>query len=199
MIKLHVSLGNRKLGKIPSVSFPPVMTCKPSAPCFKACYAMKAYRQYPNVRTALTDNLELWRTDPKAFKAQFWQWLEKHKPAYFRYHVSGDIPDYSYFIFMLMTAIAFPDIQFLAYTKRDDILTELPNTLFGLPKNLTLRQSIWLNESRSLPLPVAGVRDNQGNISNMPTDVRYTFICGGSCVNCKQCWSREHSILFDMH
>lgn len=35
---LNISEGNSKMDAIPSFSLPPVITCRPDAPCRKECY-----------------------------------------------------------------------------------------------------------------------------------------------------------------
>ena len=49
---VSISKGNSKMGAIPSVSLPPCITCNPTAPCFKKCYAVKLSRRYKTVKTA---------------------------------------------------------------------------------------------------------------------------------------------------
>ena len=45
-----ISEKNTKMGWIPSVSLPPIITCRPNAPCKKDCYALKAYRCYKRTK-----------------------------------------------------------------------------------------------------------------------------------------------------
>lgn len=54
---LHISDGNSKMGKVPSVSLLPGCTCAPGAPCFTSgeCYAL-ALKRYPTVWNAYSEN-----------------------------------------------------------------------------------------------------------------------------------------------
>jgi hypothetical protein len=94
--KIHISPGNTKMGKVPSVSFPPCTTCAPDAPCKKVCYARKAYRMYEATRKAYQRNLRIYRRSPVTFWNQLDEYLERKQPRFFRFHVSGDIPDANY-------------------------------------------------------------------------------------------------------
>ena len=105
--KLSISPGNMKLGVIPSVSLPACITCNPDAPCFKKCYAARITRRYKQSRDAYARNLEILNTDPGAY------WLQIKAAAmvtrFFRYHVSGDIPNALYLINMVQLARELPN------------------------------------------------------------------------------------------
>jgi hypothetical protein len=64
-----ISNGNRKMGQIPSVSLPPIVTCKNCATCAKKCYAAKLARIYPTVRDSYNRNLEILNEDRDAWLA----------------------------------------------------------------------------------------------------------------------------------
>lgn len=200
MLKIHVSKGNSKMGNIPSISFPPIITCNNCAGCTKSgCYAVKAYRQYPNVRTALDDNLSLWHNSPDVYFQQLFVWLKKHTPTYFRFNVSGDIPDEHYVTLMYAMAYNFPKTKFLAYTKQTTIINPKLNELWSMPDNLTVRLSSWFDFTPHNPhnLPVATIKDIKTDTSSNNAN---GFNCVGSCVDCKVCWSRDaHNVTFTKH
>ena len=50
--RVSISAGNRKMGAIPSVSLPPIVTCPNCKECAKKCYAAKMCRIYPSVKKA---------------------------------------------------------------------------------------------------------------------------------------------------
>ena len=52
MQNVSISKGNSKMGRIASVSLPAGITCNPSAPCYKACYARRLAARRQNVRDA---------------------------------------------------------------------------------------------------------------------------------------------------
>jgi len=195
--RICVSKGNRKLGKVPNLSLPPGITCYPGAPCLtEGCYAMKAYRQYANVRQAWQRNLRVWESSPHLFTVQLSEWLQKHKPELFRWHVGGDIPDPTYYEKMRLLAHMFSDIKFLCFTKRLEFVAEhIP------PRNLRLFISVWHTPRPGLP--------------KLPTGVSYAFmddytgedfsshnlqICQGSCDSCDHlCWYSDKDVLFKKH
>lgn len=115
MSTLSISQGNSKLGKIPSISLPAGLTCRPCA-CIEKCYAKKLERLRPTVARAYQHNLEVLKTDPETY----WREVEAviMLSRYFRFHVSGDIPDRDYFADMVMVAARQPHCQILCFTKR---------------------------------------------------------------------------------
>lgn len=92
---VSISKGNSKMGAIPSVSLPACITCNPNAPCFKLCYAAKITRLYKTVKTAYENNLSILTDDP----IEYWDQVKQaaQMARYFRYHVSGDIPNIEYY------------------------------------------------------------------------------------------------------
>lgn len=97
-----ISNGNSKLGVIPSVSLPACTTCNPSAPCFKTCYARRLEARRASVRDSYAHNLDVLVADPRAY------WLQVRAAAvmarFFRFHVSGDMPNAEYLREMVITA-----------------------------------------------------------------------------------------------
>lgn len=93
-MEVKISVGNIKLGKIFNVNLPPIITCAYRVPCMKKCYAMKAYRAYPNARNAWNDNLNLYTLNKDEYFASIINQLKKKKHFdRFRWHSSGDILD----------------------------------------------------------------------------------------------------------
>lgn len=96
MIGVRISAGNTKLGSIPNVNLPPITTCEEQVPCAvnKGCYAIKAFRQYPNVRNAWNNNLKVYQLNSNFYFTSIINQLRKirHLPR-FRWHSSGDIVD----------------------------------------------------------------------------------------------------------
>lgn len=90
-LKVSISNGNAKMGAIPSVSLPPVITCPKGAPCAAKCYAAKLCRIYPTVRNAYQNNLDILNQDWEAYWQQVRAAVSLSK--YFRFHVSGGYPE----------------------------------------------------------------------------------------------------------
>lgn len=185
-MKVSISTGNRKMGQIPSVSLPPIVTCPTGCPCAKKCYAAKLCRLRPTVREAYARNLEILRADPAAY------WLQVKAAAsmtrYFRFHVSGDIPNYEYLCNMVQVARDLPGTQFLVFTKRYDIVNAYISDNW-LPDNLHLIFSEWgegwtVSNPHNLPTAAVIFKGTE------PHD--NWKVCGGNCAECAcrgvGCW-----------
>lgn len=200
MAKVSISKGNSKMGFIPSVSLPPIVTCAKGCPCAKKCYAAKLCRIYPSVRKAYTNNLDILNSDP----AEYWKQVNDAVivSRYFRFHVSGDIVDSEYFVRMVLIARANPHCEILAFTKRYDIVNEwLQDNYLNVPRNLHIIFSEWEGMPIENPyrFPVAHVIFK----GSEPADD--WKICGGNCSECAcrgvGCWElkRGEHIAFYEH
>ena len=183
---VSISPGNIKLGAIPSVSLPACITCNPSAPCFLDCYAARIERRYKQSRAAYQRNLDILKADPGAY------WLQVKAAAmvnrFFRYHVSGDIPNADYLVNMIKVAKELPQTNFLAFTKQYYIVNQFINDGGSIPKNLKIIFSNWgawkCDNPHNLPLCEIIFNDTEIN-----PDWK---ICGGNCTDCAcrgiGCW-----------
>lgn len=185
-LTVSISKGNSKMGAIPSVSLPACITCNPNAPCFKLCYAAKIERIYKSAKESYQRNLDILKADPGAY------WIQVKAAAmvnrFFRYHVSGDIPNKEYFNNMIKLAEELPATQFLAFTKQYNIVNQFINDGGKIPHNLKIIFSNWGAWKCENPhsLPVCEVIFN-GDI--VPGSWK---ICGGNCTECAcrgiGCW-----------
>ena len=183
---VSISKGNSKLGAIPSVSLPACITCNPSAPCFKACYAAKIERIYKSAKDSYIRNLDILKTDPASY------WVQVKAAAmvnrFFRYHVSGDVPNKEYLEQMIKLAQEIPHTNFLAFTKQYNIVNQFINEGGTIPHNLKIIFSNWgawkCDNPHNLPVceiifPDTKINDNWK-------------ICGGNCTDCAcrgiGCW-----------
>lgn len=184
--KISISNGNSKMGQIPSVSLPACVTCNPSAPCFKKCYAAKLERIYKSVKNAYARNLEILKSDPAAY----WQQVKAAAivTRFFRYHVSGDIPNAAYFAEMVKTAEEIPTTKFLAFTKQYQTVNDFINAGGVIPENLKIIFSSWGAWKCENPhnLPTSEV------IFKGCEPSEDWKICGGNCTECAcrgvGCW-----------
>ena len=157
---------------------------------------MKFYRIRKTVKNAWDNNFELLKTDREKYFQDIKDFLSKsrRKPYhFFRWHVSGDIMDQDYLENMKGIAKEYPDMNFLAFTKRYDL------DFSDLPKNLAVVFSAW--PDWPLPehsLPVAWMQDG--------TETRYdedkTLECPGNCETCGMCWSLkkiDRDVIFHKH
>ena len=185
-LTVSISKGNRKMGAIPSVSLPACITCNPNAPCFKACYAAKIERIYKSAKDSYQKNLDILNTDWDLYWNQVRTAVAMAK--FFRFHVSGDIPNKGYFKEMVITAKKYPDTTILAFTKQYEIVNNYITIWGDLPSNLKIIFSNWGEWKCDNPhnLPQCEVIFN-GDI--VPDQWK---ICGGNCTECAcrgiGCW-----------
>lgn len=191
-MKVSISNGNKKMGAIPSVSLPPIITCPAGAPCAKKCYAAKLCRIYPTVKNAYQNNLDILNDDWREYWRQVRDAVSVTK--YFRFHVAGDIPNAAYFKEMVITARMYPDTQILVFTKQYDIVNHYID-VFGylIPDNLHIILSEW-GDGWAVPnphgLPTSAVIFK----GELPRDD--WKICGGNCTECAcrgvGCWELKN-------
>lgn len=189
MKSVTISKGNSKMGAIPSVSLPAIITCNPDAPCARPgspCYAAKLQNRYSNVRNSYDSNLEIYRAEP----LRYWEEVKEaaSMARFFRYHVSGDIPDAAYFLHMVKLALELPHTQFLAFTKQHRIVNTVISAGIEIPANLKIIFSNWGAWKCDNPhaLPVCEI------ILKGTAPADDWKICGGNCTQCAcrgvGCW-----------
>ena len=198
----HVSIskGNSKMGTISSVSLPAGLTCRECA-CKTKCYAMKIERLRPNVRSAYANNMIILQEDP----AKYWREVEAAimMSRFFRFHVSGDIPDMTYFTFMVTLAKRNKHCCMLCFTKRYEIINEFIKAYGELPVNLQIVFSGWpgLDMKNEFHLPEAHVRFRDGSTTASTGAIE----CSGNCTECAAtdmgCWTlkKGQQVIFDEH
>lgn len=189
MKSVSISPGNQKMGAIPSVSLPPVVTCPKGVPCSKDCYAARYCKMRPSVRAAYETNLEILNENPLQY------WLEVCRAAqltrYFRFHVAGDIPFYGYLYGMKKVAERNERTEFLCFTKRYQWVNKFVERHGALPKNLHIIFSEWPGVEYENPFSFPTCR------VLFPGDepAAGEKLCGGNCSNCAihdgGCWSLQ--------
>lgn len=189
---VHFSLGNSKTGAIPAISLSPCLSCLPDVPCRRDCYAQKAYRRYPLVRGAWVDNAVLARTKPLLYFRAIHTFLQQRHPAYFRWHVAGDIPSQLYLDCMKGVARDFPDTSFLCFTKHHSL------DFRHLPSNLHVVFSMWPGWGNTRKrMPRAWMQD--GTETRIPSGA---IKCQGNCESCTRCWylsTTNCNVVFTKH
>lgn len=189
-MKVTISKGNKKMGAIPSVSLPACVTCNQDAPCFQKCYAARLARLRATVRESYELNYIAWAEQPN----EYWQRVRDvaKMAKYFRFHVSGDIPEPIYFYDMVQTAEMIPDTHFLAFTKQYQIVNNYIANGGMIPDNLKIIFSNWgawkCDNPHNLPTCEIILKGNE------PADD--WKICGGNCTECAcrgvGCWELKH-------
>lgn len=163
--KVTISGRNGKMGEVPSVSLPSYVTCV-FCGCWKKCYAVRLEKFRKTFRDANARNLKILLENPE----KFWKQVKEavRKSRFFRFHVSGDIPNYEYFCKMIETAHENSHCDILCFTKKYAIVNrwidEHGRIAEALPKNLHMVFSGWpgLKMENPYHLPEAHVRFKDG-------------------------------------
>lgn len=121
---------------------------------------------------------------------------------FFRFHVSGDIPDEDYLIHMIEIAQRNPHCEILCFTKKFEIVNKILLS-YPVPSNLHLILSGWAGLEMQNPfnLPEAHVRYRDGT-TTAREDARE---CAGNCTECAitdgGCWSLKsgEQVVFNEH
>lgn len=190
-----VSKGNTKIGGTPNISLPPGITCRKDALCLTdGCYAMKSFRQYPNVRKAWTHNMDMYNKEPEEYFDSIGDQVAASGARFFRWHVAGDIINQAYFDGMVDVAELECLTKFLVFTKRYDL------DFSAAPENLKVVLSIWpgMKLPEETVLPWAWLEED----GRRP--LHYIYItCPGNCEMCgHKCWSyldRDIDVIFPKH
>ena len=200
-MNIKISRGNAKMGDIPSVSLPAGITCRSDCECSKRCYAKRIERLRPAVRSAYNHNLEILNKHPETF----WREVEASimMSRFFRFHVSGDIPDEEYLKRMVDIASRNPHCQILCFTKKYDIVNGFLEVSPTIPKNLHIVVSGWrgLKCDNIFNLPEAHVRYKDGTTTASKTAIN----CNGNCTECAitegGCWTlnKGEQVIFNEH
>jgi len=182
MKNVKISGGNTKVGRIPNISLPPGCGCPSDAPCRASCYAQKAWKQYPQTRSAWKRNWSLQRDDRDTYFDSVLNYLRAKRPKLFRWHVSGDIPDQNYLDQVIAVARLTPETRHLAFTKRHNLNFEKANKI----NNLSIVLSMWNNYGNTRKrMPRAWMLDPADPDPRIP---RSAIRCPGSCETCFKCW-----------
>lgn len=197
---VSISNGNTKMGAIQSVSLPAAITCKP-CDCQKKCYALRLERIRKVVAESYRRNLRVLTETPEVY----WREVEAAimLSRYFRFHVSGDIPDAEYFDKMVEVSSRQKHCEILCFTKKFEIVNEYIKTHGKLPKNLHIVFSGWIGLDMINPfsLPEAHVRYRDGTTTARDDAVE----CGGNCTECARisggCWNLKsgEQVVFNEH
>ena len=200
-MQIKISKGNEKMGNIASVSLPAGITCRHDCECYKKCYAKKLERMRPSVKAAYQHNYDILNQDSNTY----WREVEASimMSRFFRYHVSGDIPDNVYLAHMIEIAERNPHCEMLCFTKKYDLINDHLNFGGTIPGNLHIIFSGWKGLKMDNPynLPEAHVLYRDGT-TTARNDAK---LCGGNCTECaitdNGCWTIKHGeqVVFNEH
>ncbi len=196
LARVSISAANKKMGAVASVSLLPFITCpaRCKGTCAAECYAAKLANLRANVRKAWANNTALVISNPR----EYWRQVREAVAAvrFFRFHVSGDILDYEYFVEMVNTAADNPHTEILAFTKRYEVVNSFVASHGGaiaeaIPSNLHILFSGWDNLKPINPFgfPETIVYHNESEIREE------WLLCGGNCLTCGcrglGCWKAK--------
>lgn len=201
--------GNRKTGKACLTLSFPTISCREDAPCKLSgkCYCLKGPQAYyVTVLGAYYRNWRLWNEDPKRFEEQVNAAICFNGLPLFRWCDAGDFPDFEFFLMTLRVARKNPEVKFMAYTKKYDLV----NKYFDkggkeFPENYTLRFSEWdksweVPNPHNLPIATVAFADCRKN-----TEIaKNAFWCKGgketTCSSCRACWNKKiKQVVFQQH
>ena len=198
-----MATGNAKLGsQICGLSMPPVTTCRKDAPCAKGCYACKGHQTFPSVLGTYMKNLRIYNENPTVFFEQIENYLKYSGYRYMRFFDSGDIPDANFFVGMIKLVKHLPNVRFMAFTKKYEIVNNYIANGGVIPTNLTIIFSAWNKNwkfDNPYNFPVAYVDFKNSNFNpEFPADVQE---CVGHCSICYKCWHLQEceSVVFHQH
>ena len=158
------------------------------------CYALKAERMYPNVRSSRAAQTEWWRSNNNTNKLLAIKDLWRVHPKKMltidaiRFNEAGDMRGEEDLAFLIELAVLFPDLQIYTYTHNKDLMEDI--TVEMLPKNLTINLSYR--------------NDKEGFNTFCATDdfdsAEDSIPCVGDCRICTLCQSSKSlNITVDIH
>ena len=202
---MKITMGNAKLGKfIPNLNQPAGITCRADAPCKKGCYACKGAFNYENVKESHRVNLNAFLSDSNKFFNDIIDYLNNGLVIYkfFRWHSSGDIVNMKYLIGMIKVAKACPMTNFLAFTKKFELVNLYLSVHQELPSNLTILFSAWDRDFKvenpfNLPIAYVDFKKKEKN----PKMPKIALKCDGHCSKCQGCWNlkKGESVILEQH
>jgi len=177
---------------------------------------MKAYRQYPSVRTNWDENTRLAVNDPDRYFEGVKEALDGLKPEWFRIHSAGDFFSQDYFNRWVEVIRSYPGVKFLAFTKAFRFVP----VYSSLPDNFSLVLSVFRKKQgttkfkgktkltryipkriNGYPIAAAGEVEEYQN-SMIAEEVKDAVNCPGSCTTCAVCWSlakKNINVRFSIH
>ena len=206
--EVSISCVNSKTGPLCNDLALPTCTCREDAPCkATGCYCMKGRQTMSKVVAAYTRNLRLYNTDQEDFWEQV-RFKVKHRPfPLFRFFDCGDIADYDFFLGMIDLAKEFPDIKFMSFTKKYEIVNKWIDENGDLPENLNVVFSAWhigwkVINPHNLPVAYVDSKDKTLNpefpegITSCPNEKDKTITCS----ICRKCWDKRiKAVKFTQH
>ena len=202
-MKINLSKGNTKLGKILSFSISALKSCPTKTSwCEKHCYAKRLENQYPNVKQAYNNNFEV-ITDKDFTKNMIAEIKKANKNNLVRFHVSGDFNQVSYIYKWISIAKQLPEITFYGYTRAWEDVNLLPHLgILNKQPNVILFASTDITTTKNIPktFRIAYAGDTKPNgIQTTACPQQNKKVV--NCTDCKLCFTKKAktNIYFKTH
>ena len=210
-IKMCISAGNDKIGRVMNVSMMPVLTCGNCSHCAPFCYDVRSCIRFNNTTLqARIRNTVLFKKDPAEYFHRIREKIRRARTCrHFRWHVGGEIPNAEYFAEMVRIAEEFPEWTFWTYTKMYRIVNDYvakhgDDRFAAIPENLHIMFSRWDGMPMNNPygFPEFVCRLDAGNVDTpaewfdshhkCPGKCRICIETGRGCVVGESTWNAEH-------
>lgn len=197
--------GQHKVGDIPRWNLPPLVTCGGNCKaCKEHCYVLKDYTG-PRKRAVAKSHARNFNAVAMYMdktEEYITKWIQRHKPAFFRIHASGDfaIPHFGhrYAGMWYRIAKACPETRFLAFTKAYDIIRKVP---FHELDNFSLVLSEWTDVLEA-PEDLKEHYRTSRAVEKLEDAKESEIICPGNCETCGMCWALKDlgkDVAFEIH
>lgn len=202
----EISMGNRnsKTGiACLNLAFP-TCVCRDDAPCKEKCYANKGCQQMASVQAAYYRNLRLYNDDANLFFEQMYYKVKFSGLPKVRLFDSGDFPNYEFLEKLVDLCKKTPQVKYMAFTKKYELVNEYIDKNGDLPQNLNIILSAWdklwdVPNPHNLGVAYVDFSDKRLN-AEFPKNA---FMCPGresTCSACGACWNKKlKAVVFKQH
>lgn len=193
----EIIVGLSKPGKMPCKGYSiPAKECKTGSKLrtvagsvCSSCYACKGnYTRFKNVEIALYKRLDALQNP---------LWIEAMVKSignddFFRWHDSGDLQSLEHFQKIIAVCLATPKTKHWLPTKEKKILKEFFSGGGKLPKNLTVRLSAYMVDSKPPKFIHGKINFSTVHDKQKPTGKECpAYKNSGQCGDCRQCWDKS--------
>ena len=182
----------------------PTCVCREDAPCKAKCYANKGCQQMASVQAAYYRNLRLYNDDADLFFEQMYYKIKFSGLPKVRLFDSGDFPNYEFLEKLVDVCKKTPQVKYMAFTKKYELVNEYIDKNGDLPHNLNIILSAWdklwdVPNPHNLGVAYVDFDDKRLNVE-LPKNA---FMCPGkesTCSACGACWNKKlKAVVFKQH
>lgn len=202
--EISMSNNNSKTGKACLNLAFPTCVCREDAPCREGCYAAKGCQQMATVQAAYYRNLRLYNDNPDNFFEQVYYKVKFSGLPKVRIFDSGDLPSYDFFERLVNVCKKLPEVKWMMFTKKYEIVNEYIAKNGELPENLNVLFSAW-HKLWQVPNPygIGIAYVDFADKSLNPEWPKNAFKCPGresTCSACGVCFSKKvKAVVFKQH